>query len=54
MSNTQQKSKADLIKDMQNIVEEINIKQEEVEILLKIIKDLNQNYFKIAEEINNN
>lgn len=48
------KSKSDLIKEMQNIAEEIQKNKEEVEIILKVIEDLQKKYFSIAEEIKNN
>jgi len=45
------KTKSDLIKDMQNIAEEIERKKEEVELLLTIIENLEKQYFDIAEEV---
>lgn len=48
------KSKSDLIKEMQIIAEEIQNKKEEVEIILKVIEELQKQYFDIAEKIKNN
>lgn len=48
------KSKSDLIKEMQIIAEEIQNKKEEVEVILKVIEELQNQYFDIAEQIKNN
>lgn len=48
------KTKNDLIKEMQNIAEEVEKKKEEVELILKVIEELEIKYFAIAEEIKKN
>ncbi len=48
------KSKSDIIKEMQVIAEDVQKKKEEIELLLKVIENLEQNYLKLAEEITKN
>lgn len=45
------KSKTELIREMQNIAEDVEKRKQEVELLLQIIEDLESKYFLIAEEI---
>lgn len=48
------KNKAELLKDMQNIATEVSKKKEEVELLLKVIDNLEKEYYSIAEQIQKN
>ena len=48
------RSKNELIKDMQNIAEEIERKKDEVELIIKVIEKLELQYFNIAEEVKKN
>jgi uncharacterized protein YoxC len=48
------KTKNDLIKEMQFIAEDINKKKEEIEVILKVLEELEKKYFELAEEIKNN
>lgn len=48
------KSKSDIIKEMQVIAEDVQKKKDEIELLLKVIENLEQNYLKLAEEITKN
>lgn len=48
------KNKAELLKDMQNISNEVAKKKEEVELLLKVIDNLEKEYYIIAEQIQSN
>lgn len=49
-----EKSKSDLIKEMQNISEEVSKHKIEIETLLVVIETLEKKYFEIAEIINKN
>jgi len=45
------KSNTQLLKEMQDIAEEIAKRKEEVEVILNVIDELEIKYYKIAEEI---
>ena len=51
---TMKKTNTEFFKEAQNTVDEINLKKEEVEVLLKIIDDLEIKYLKIREQIKSN
>ena len=47
------KTNTELLKDAQNIADDLNKKKEEVELLLKIIDDLELQYYNVVDEIKN-
>jgi hypothetical protein len=54
MENMQEKSKSDLLKEMQIIAEDIERYKFEVEKLLQIIDSLEIKYYEIASQIKQN
>ena len=54
MENTQNKSKSDLLKEMQLIAEDIERYKFEVEKLLEIIDSLEAKYYEVALQIKQN
>jgi hypothetical protein len=54
MDNNQEKSKADLLKEMQLVAEDIERYKFEVEKLLQIIDSLEIQYYEIASKIKQN
>lgn len=54
MENNQEKSKSDLLKEMQIVVEDIERYKFEVEKLLQIIDSLEIKYYEIANQIKQN
>lgn len=47
------KTNTELLKQAQDIADELNKKKEEVEILLKIIDDLEVQYYNVVDEMKN-
>jgi hypothetical protein len=54
MEEIKQKSKSDLLKELQIIAEDIEKYKEEVEKLLTIIDSLENKYYSIADQIKQN
>lgn len=50
----EKKTNTQLLKEAQNIIDDINKKKEEVETLLQIIDSLEKSYYNIVEEIKQN
>jgi len=48
------KTNSELLKEIQNTVDVMNEKKEEVELLLKIIDNLEVKYHTLSEEMKNN
>lgn len=48
------KTNTERLREAQSIIDEINKKKEEVEILLKIIDDLEIGYYELVKEIKEN
>jgi len=47
-------SKIELLKELQNISEEVQRRKEEIELILKVIEELEKKYFELVEEIKKN
>jgi hypothetical protein len=48
------KSKSELLQDMQRIAKDVENKKKEIEVLLKVIDNLEKEYYEIAEQIQKN
>lgn len=48
------KNKSELLKEMQLIADDVNQKKSEVESLLRVIENLEKQYYEIAEQIQKN
>ena len=54
MENTIKKTNNQLLKEIQNIVDDINKEKEEVEKRLQIIDSLEKKYYDLVEEVKQN
>lgn len=50
----EQKTNTQLLKEMQNVADEINRKKDEVEVILNVIDSLEIKYYNLAESIKKN
>jgi len=52
--NVNKKTNTQLLRDIQDIVDDINKKKEEVETLLNVIDSLEKTYYTLIEEVKQN